>query len=208
MAQVQRLSQAERTEISDARMLETAIRLIVERGPENTTLKEVGELAGYSRGLAGYRFGNKAGLFEFVVRSVGDEWLQELKAATAGKSGYDAIAAATDAHYQMCEQSPDHLAAFYILWFGAIGPQSDVKQVISGIHDRRRRDVVRWVQRGVEDGSVAASVNAEAIGGQYSASIVGILYQWLVTPDDLPAVKALFENLKETVRLWLNPDAT
>ena len=48
-----RLTQAERTEISDNRMLEAAVELIVDRGPAATSLKEVGLKAGYSRGLAG-----------------------------------------------------------------------------------------------------------------------------------------------------------
>ena len=75
MAKALRLTQVERKEISDAKMLEAAVDLIVERGTGQATLKDVGEKAGYSRGLAGYRFGNKEGLFDFVLRSVGDEWL-------------------------------------------------------------------------------------------------------------------------------------
>jgi AcrR family transcriptional regulator len=80
-------TQAERTALSDARMLDAAVQLIVERGAEGTTLKEVGELAGYSRGLAGYRFGSKAQLFSFIVRSVGEEWLRELGQAVENKVG-------------------------------------------------------------------------------------------------------------------------
>jgi AcrR family transcriptional regulator len=68
-------------------MLDAAVQLIVERGAEGTTLKEVGELAGYSRGLAGYRFGSKAQLFSFIVRSVGEEWLRELGQAVENKVG-------------------------------------------------------------------------------------------------------------------------
>ena len=86
MAKALRLTQVERKEISDAKMLEAAIDLIVERGAEQATLKDVGEKAGYSRGLAGYRFGNKTGLFDFVLRSVGDEWLAELTGVTRGKT--------------------------------------------------------------------------------------------------------------------------
>ena len=51
--EARRLTQAERTEISDSRMLDAAVSLIVEHGPAGTSLKEVGMLAGYSRGLAG-----------------------------------------------------------------------------------------------------------------------------------------------------------
>ena len=62
MAKALRLTQIERKEISDSRMLEVAIDLIVERGAEQTTLKDVGEKAGYSMrrfkcGSSGNRFG-------------------------------------------------------------------------------------------------------------------------------------------------------
>ena len=124
MAKALRLTQVERKEISDAKMLEAAIDLIVERGTDQATLKDVGERAGFSRGLAGYRFGNKAGLFDFVLRSVGDEWLGELTAVTRGKYGYEAMAAALDAHIAFCEEAPKHVEAFYRLWFESLSPNS------------------------------------------------------------------------------------
>jgi len=54
-------TQAERTAISDRAMLDAAIDLILEHGTDKTTLAAIGEKAGYSRGLATYRFGSKAG---------------------------------------------------------------------------------------------------------------------------------------------------
>jgi len=133
MAKALRLTQVERKEISDAKMLDAAVDLIVERGAGQATLKDVGEKAGYSRGLAGYRFGNKAGLFDFVLRSVGDEWLSELTLVSKGKCGYDAIAAALDAHIKFCEDAPKHVEAFYRLWFESLEPGSALKKVILGI---------------------------------------------------------------------------
>ena len=114
MAKPLRLTQVERKEISDTKMLEVAIDLIIEQGTSQLTLKDVGERAGYSRGLAGYRFGNKAGLFDFVLRSVGDEWLAELTTVTNNKSGYQAIAAALDAHSRFCEDAPKHVEPFIV----------------------------------------------------------------------------------------------
>lgn len=206
MASTLRKSQLERTDLSDRRMLEAAIKLIVERGTNKTTLKDVGELAGYSRGLAGYRFGNKAGLFKFVVISIGEEWLESLKQVTEHKAGFESISAAIDAHYQFCKEAPDHLAAFYILWFESIGPQSEVKNVISGIHERRRQDVANWVKEGIEFGQVDHGIDAEAIAELFSASIVGIVYQWLINPSDMNTIKRLYENLKQSTRLWLKVD--
>ena len=71
-----RMTQAERTDLSDRLMRDAAIELIVEQGTAATTLKDVGEKAGYSRGLAGYRFGSRDALFSFVVHSLGEDWLQ------------------------------------------------------------------------------------------------------------------------------------
>lgn len=206
MTSILRNRQEERTDLSDSRMLEAAIKLIVERGTDKTTLKEVGELAGYSRGLAGYRFGNKTGLFKFVVLSVGEEWLQSLKKVTENKAGFESISAAVDAHYQFCEQAPDHLAAFYTLWFESIGPHSELKKVISDIHERRHQDVAAWINEGIDFGQISPDIDANAVAEQFSASIVGIVYQWLINPSDLNTIKRLYENLKQSMRLWLKVD--
>lgn len=199
-----RRTNAQRTELSDSRMLEAAIHLIVTKGPDNTTLKEVGETAGYSRGLAGYRFGSKPGLFEFVVRSVSEVWLGELTQATQGLTGFAAISAATDAHYEFCVNSPDSVRAFYTLWFEAVGPDSEVKTVIHAIHDRRRKDVAKWI---LEDESLQKlRISPDAVARHFSSAIIGIVYQWLLHGDDLTQTKNLHESLKQTMALLLGLD--
>lgn len=196
---------ARRAALSDARMLDAAIALIVERGPERTTLKDVGERAGYSRGLAGYRFGSKAGLFGFVVKSIGEEWLRELTRVTRGKTGLDALTEAADAHYRFCVEAPDHLRAFYLLWFESIGPGSDYREVIAGIHRRRQRDATAWIAAGIREGSLRRDVDAGAAAAQYCASIIGIVYQWLVEPGSLEEIEQLYRGLKRTMALLLAP---
>jgi len=203
MAKALRLTQVKRKEISDAKMLEAAVELIVERGTGQATLKDVGEKAGYSRGLAGYRFGNKEGLFDFVLRSVGDEWLAELTLVTKNKTGYDAIAAALDAHIQFCEDAPKHVEAFYRLWFEALTPGSQLKSVILGIHKRRRADVIRWIEQGVEEGSVAAIIDVELVADHFTASVSGIVYHWMSDPDNLDEMRSLHNGLKQVVGAML-----
>ncbi len=198
MSQAQRLTHAQRTDLSDQRMLDAAIALIVERGTEKTTLKEVGERAGYSRGLAGYRFGSKAGLFEAIVRSVGEQWLTDLKRVTRGLSGLAAIEAAVDEHSRLCIQGADPVRAFYILWFEAIGVQSPVKQVISSIAERRSRDIVSWL--GSAD--YLGPVPPQAIAAQFNAAILGIVYHWLAHPDDAKATVSAHQQLKINMAMY------
>lgn len=200
-----RLTQTERTALSDNRMLEVAINLIVERGTGKTTLKEVGELAGYSRGLAGYRFGSKEGLFNFVVHAISEEWLHELTKATEGKQGIDAIHSATDAHYRFCCVAPAHVRAFYILWFESITPGSETKDVIFGVHRRRQRDVKKWIITAINMGDVDPSVDANNAAAQYCSALIGIVYQWLLNPDSMDEIEQLHEGLKRTMNILLIP---
>lgn len=199
------LTQTERTALSDNRMLEVAIKLIVERGTVKTTLKEVGELAGYSRGLAGYRFGSKEGLFSFVVHAISEEWLHELTKATEGKRGIDAIHSATDAHYQFCCAAPDQVRAFYILWFESISPGSETKEIIAGVHRRRQRDVTEWIIPAINSGEINPSIDADNVAAQFCSTLVGIVYQWLLNPDSMDEIKQLHENLKRTMEILLIP---
>ena len=200
MSRPQRMTHAERTDRSDRRMLEAATALIVERGTDQTTLKDVGETAGYSRGLAGYRFGSKAGLFEFIVRSVGESWLADLKRVTRGKSGLDAIAAALDEHARFCTEASNDVRAFYMLWFESVGVDSPAKAVIGNIHERRLRDVIGWIESAGYTGELPAADIAE----QFNASVLGIAYQWLAAPDDRAAIRRLHDNLKRTMQLYLD----
>ena len=203
MAKALRLTQVERKEISDAKMLEAAIDLIVERGAEQATLKDVGEKAGYSRGLAGYRFGNKSGLFDFVLRSVGEEWLAELTGVTRGKNGFDAMAAALDAHIAFCEEAPRHVEAFYRLWFESLTPESPLQPVILVIHERRRADVIGWVEDCIAQGQTSARISPELIADQYCASVIGIVYHWISDPENLDEMRARHNGLKKVMQVML-----
>jgi AcrR family transcriptional regulator len=200
-----RMTQAERTEISDRLMLDAAVKLIVERGVERTTLREVGENAGYSRGLAGHRFGNKAGLLDFIVRTVGEDWLRQLTRATRGLHGYKALAAAIEEHLKFCLEAPDHVRAFYIVWFESVAPKSPLKKVMSGIHDRRRRDVAKWIREGVGRGEPKPALPVDAVAGQFNTAIVGIVYHWLQHPEDTEGVAALHRGLQRNMKALLAP---
>ncbi len=79
MQVAKKLTNIERTNQSDKRMLASAVALILKKGTEKTTLKDVGENAGYSRSLAGYRFGSTSSLFDFVLTKLHHYWLFNLK---------------------------------------------------------------------------------------------------------------------------------
>jgi AcrR family transcriptional regulator len=200
-----RATQVERSALSDARMTDAAVALICERGAADTTLKDVGVRAGYSRGLAGYRFNNKAGLWSFLVRTIGESWLAELQAAVGDVSGLDAIHAAVDAHSRFLLDSSDRIRAFYILWFDSVGPDAELKAVIERIHERRREDVEAWIRGGRDAGTIRPDADVRAVAEQFCGAIIGIVYQWLVTPLDHARIRQLHLDLNHQMTQALGP---
>jgi AcrR family transcriptional regulator len=193
-----RLTQSERTEISDQRMFDATVKLIVMHGPAGTSLKEVGVLAGYSRGLASHRFGSKDKLFSFTLRRLGELWLEQLKTVTQGEVGLRAVEKALDQHFQYCVDAPDYVRTFYSLWFESVNADSELSQAIKGIHSRRHQDMMAWIEA---DSKITADVKAEAgsIASQFSASVVGIVYYWLNNPENMAQTKELHDGLKRTM---------
>jgi len=188
-------------------MADAAVALICDRGAGATTLKDVGLRAGYSRGLASYRFGSKAGLWSFLIRRIGEEWLAELQQTVAGTSGVDTIHAAVDAHCRFLLDSSDRIRAFYVLWFESVGPDPALRQVITGAHERRQRDVEAWIRGGIEAGTVRPDVDVRAVAEQFCAAIIGIVYAWLVSPLAHAEVRHLHAGLKEQMSIALSPRA-
>jgi AcrR family transcriptional regulator len=197
------MTQVERAALSDERMADAAVELICEYGASATTLTEVGLRAGYSRGLASNRFGSKAGLWSFLVRTIGEEWIAELHQAVDGTSGLATIHAAVDAHCRFLLESSARTRAFYVLWFESVGPDAELRALIAHAHARRQRDVEEWINRGVELGSIPPDVAKTLVAEQFCASIVGIVYTWLVSPLAHAEVRRLHQGLKQQMTLAL-----
>lgn len=197
-------TQAERTAQSDAAMIEAAKTLILERGTEKTTLQLIGERAGYSRGLASYRFGTKAGLYRAVGKSILRHWMSHLDRAVAGQVGIDAMSAAAEAYRRFIEKWPDEIRVLHILLCEAASPRSEFREIADESYERQREDVARWVRLGMEQGLVRADADPESEGARYVAYISGMTYLWLISPAAIDWEK-VNEDFKSQLRLSLTP---
>lgn len=198
------LTQAERTAASDRAMLEAAIELILEKGIEKTTLAAIGERAGYSRGLATYRFGSKAGLFDAVCKSISRRWLDYLQTGVGDKIGIEAMSAALDAFLAFITESPKDARVLQILYCGAASPESEYRQTSVSIHQRQQNDVAEWVRAAQAAGTIRTDVDPQSVASQYIAYISGMTYLWLISPDTINFGKAN-NDMKENLRLTLVP---
>lgn len=184
------LTQAERTALSDRAMLDAAMELLLEHGLEKTTLAAIGERAGYSRGLASYRYGSKAGLFDELCKSISRHWLDYLTAQVGTQSGIPAMCTALDSFFAFISEFPREAQVLQILYGGAASPTAEYRQTSVNIHQRQLDDVAEWVQAGIADGSVRDDIDAASVAAQYIAYISGMTYLWLINPASVDFRKA------------------
>ena len=178
------LTQAQRTAISDKAMLEAASDLVLEHGTEKTTLAMIGERAGYSRGLATYRYGTKGGLFDALFKSLSHQWLDYLKAGIGDEVGIEAMCLALDAMRHFVDDHPRAGRVLQILHAGAASPSAEFSDTARGIHQRQRSDVADWVRAGQERGEIRADANPDAVAHQYVSYIIGTTHMWLMSADE------------------------
>lgn len=177
-------------------MLDAAEKLVIEVGTHRTTLKEVGENAGYSRGLAHARFGNKETLFIRLAQRCFENWLATLQAAGAGKQGLSALLSRLDAVLSYATQHPDDARVLYILWFESVGLSSPMQEQLDRFHKAARQDIVGLLGEAQELGEVSRDVDAQGFALHLTSTFFGLSYQWIVSPEavDVEAAVTLFKD--------------
>ena len=186
--------------MAESRMVRAAIELLNTVGIQGTTMVAIGEMAGYSRGLATHHFGSKSGLFRTVLKQVSAAWTEELVSNLKGQTGISAMTTAVESHLAHALRHPEYIRAQNILWGAALDPSSEFKPNVADFMKIQRESVAAWVKGGQERGEIDQDINAERIAEQFCGGMIGISNQWLVSPDfDLAAAYEDFK--KNMVRL-------
>ena len=198
-----RRKQAERSALSDRRMTDAAVELLVGQGLDGTTLAGIGRAAGYSRGLASQRFGSKAGLLRNVLKRASQEWLRRLDLAVGGKVGLEALEAALDSQVGFIREAPNDVRAMYLLWFQSIDPGAEYRPNVAEVHRRQRETVAGWIRQGRARGLVATTADPATLAEYYCAAVAGIVFHWLVNRDF--ELESAVSEMKAELGLRLRP---
>jgi AcrR family transcriptional regulator len=198
----QRMTQAERTALSDNKMFDAALDLINERGTHNTTLKEIGERAGYSRGLASSRFGSKEQLFNELVAHIQTRWKADSVPRVQGKKGISSLLASIDGIVKFLTTDERYVRAMYILYYETIGSSDLIRQRIARRHLAYRRGVAKWISQGIEDGTIRDDADPEKFAVQFLAFYYGTIYLWLVAPQSVDFAQ-VFQDYRDSAIVQL-----
>ncbi|PJX27694.1 hypothetical protein CAP48_00400 [Advenella sp. S44] len=93
-----RRTQAERRELSEQKILMAAMELVAEKGAYAVTLAEIGERAGFSRGLPAHKFGNKSNLLKSLAQFIAENFSVFSRDDRAPKLGIRRLELLADAY--------------------------------------------------------------------------------------------------------------
>lgn len=181
-----------RSEMSTRRLLQAAVELIAERGYERTTLIAIGEKAGYSRGLVTGRFGSKDNLLWHLLERHFIQWSEErLDPELDALPAPAALEQVLERTRENVKNVPTHMRALYSILFESLVLVPEIRERVADMHRQHRATIERILLRGVEEGTIADSVDASALAGVWVGAFRGIAFQWLLDPESFDLDAAL-----------------
>jgi AcrR family transcriptional regulator len=202
-ATLPRRTQAERRAAARDRLLQAAAELIAERGLAAVTLAQVGDRAGYSRGIANHHFGTKAALIEELISQVE----REFTAATAPVRNLDAtvdeLVTTSSIFIRLLEDLPAIHRAFLVLWAAAVA--DDELRPRMAASDATFRDAVTAIlERGKARGEVDDNVDADTFAVMLLGQLRGLALQHLIAGHEI-SLAHVRRGLEAAIRGLLQP---
>jgi AcrR family transcriptional regulator len=175
-----RRTQAERRSSSEQALLKAAIDIIAIEGVGGLTFEALGRAGGFSRGLAGLRFGSKARLIEAVMRH-----LHERQETLVVRHGYDRLAGldAIITYVDDCLQDiarRNEARAYFMLLSSTVAEASEMRRVFAEIHREVEARISGWVTKGQAEGNIRPTVLPAAAAFTIGSLMFGINMQILV----------------------------
>ncbi|WP_374574416.1 TetR/AcrR family transcriptional regulator [Phenylobacterium sp.] len=177
-----RRTQAERRDQSERLLLAAAAELVGERGVGAATFENIGQRAGYSRGLATQKFGSKQGLIEALIAQLQTRQGGQLDDRDVDEApALEAILAYVDVFLRSLAEDTE-LRAYFILMAGAIADLSDQRGPFADAHVQVERRLEALVQRGQAEGTIRPEIDADAAALMIGSLLLGLSMQLLIDP--------------------------
>lgn len=199
----QRRTQKDRVDESARRLTAAAVELINEKGYVQTTAKDIGLRAGYSRAMVAERFGSREALLEALLNDY--ERRIAIAAVAADANGLEKAMAPVKGLQQLVTDDPSFARAMFVVSFEAMHDTGELRGRIQQLLDRLRNAIAEGIRAGLIDGSVT-DTDADEFSREALTSGVGYAYWSIMMPEqiDFPATVSRWRQWVETS---LSPDA-
>jgi AcrR family transcriptional regulator len=172
-----RRTQEQRRAETERRVLDAAMTLIAAHGSRSVTLSEVGEAAGYSRGIVHHHFGSRERLLAAVMEDA-----QRFAVPAYEGDGLDQIAKIVGAYLRNVVDRSPSAAAFLQLWGEAIAGDPALAPLFARQDAEFRVFLASRVRAGIADGTVRADADPAAAAVSLMGLLRGIGLQLIAAP--------------------------
>jgi AcrR family transcriptional regulator len=186
-----RRTQAQRRQETELALLEAATRLFAKNGIDRTTVGDIGQEAGYSRGLVNHRFGSKEAFVERLASDSQAGFVEDVGNLGPGKQ-IETLQVVVDTYFDRIEREAVASRAFFVMWGAAFPDASPLRSIFMADDARFRDGIAAIVQAGQAKGRIAAAIDATSFAVAFVGLLRGIGAQYVVDSAavDLQACKA------------------
>ena len=182
-----RRTQEQRRAEAERRVLDAAMTLIAQNGSRAVTLAQVGEAAGYSRGIVHQYFGNRAGLLEAVMGDAGTFDVPDYDG-----HALDQIADLVASYFRNVVNRTPSSRAFLQLWGEAIAADPVLTPLFAERDASFRTFLANRIKAGIVDGSIRADIDPKSAAVLLLSILRGTGLQLIANPPvrNLPTLIA------------------
>jgi AcrR family transcriptional regulator len=193
-------TQEQRRIEAEHRLVRAAAELVGEIGPGKVTLANVGERAGYSRGLATHHFGSKGALMQRLVDAVTSQFRDAMVEESQSDSPIDQLRRLVDFYFHLLSDLQPVNRARLVLWADAVaGPSEDIRPQMVSADREFREEIEKRIELAVTAGEVKADVDPHGLATVIVAMLRGVALQHVLDSQvDLVAAHSEIEQLLTT----------
>ncbi len=179
---------AELREEATGRMIDTAIRLVAERGATRLSLVDVGRESGYSHSLPNYYFKTKKQLLVQVYTRIVGNFQQRAKvwakahARTPLRPGLSHLESTIGAYCNLSTDGPG-ARAMHALWAESISSMPELLEDVRPLNQRSLQMFEEQIRIAIQRGEIDPGVDVESLAVMIFGMLRGVVAQWLIDPD-------------------------
>ncbi len=178
-----RLSQAERRERTNLRLLGATAELLAERGAKGTTVQSIAERSGLSPGMVSQRFGSKEGLIVEGIERLVRRRSQLFEEAERMPRALDAIDAMLRIH-GATQVSGNRMQTLILVLMGeALGPLRAQAETFREINRSFARQLAHLIEKGQREGDILETIEPQGTALGVLATLRGLAMMSLLDPE-------------------------
>jgi AcrR family transcriptional regulator len=191
-----RTQEIRRTE-AERRLVAAAAEMVGEVGPSRVTLANVGERAGYSRGLATHHFGSKGALMQRVVEAVTHQFREAVFDRGQPEDAVTELRTLVGIYFDVVTDLQSVNRARLALWADAVAnPDAETRSRMVAADREFRDEIEKRIEQAAAAGEIPRTVHPHGLATVIIAMLRGVALQSLIDDHvDLDAARSEVEAL-------------